>query len=125
MPPSNDQDIPESTYPVLIKPTFESQIPEPLLEGASPADRYIMEQLSKLSQFADWSVNAHLSTDSSVRKTNGRLIRAERNVADLQKAEDRVIWSWKTLAKVGAGLGGLACFIYYIVNIASCSGAVH
>ena len=124
MPPSSDQVIPESTYPALVKPEFKSQIPAPLLESASESDRYIMEQLSILTQFADWSVNAHMVTDSSVRKTNGRLIRAEANIHSLQMDEQRVAWSWKTIAKIGTAIAGLATFLYYVVTIASCSGTL-
>jgi hypothetical protein len=123
MPHLEDQPIPESTYPVLARPEFKSQIPAPLLENASETDRYIMEQLSKLGQFAAWSVDAQLSTNEQVRHTNGRVKRAESNIAHIQQDEQKVVWSWKAVAKIGGALMGLATFIYFIVGIASCSPA--
>ena len=109
MPPdSNHEQLPESSYPELVKPEFKSQIPEHLLANASPAERHMMEQLSMLASFADWSVEAHLSTNSAVRRTNGRLLKAESKLDEIDKDKQIMSRSWKMLIAVGGGLAGLA-----------------
>lgn len=72
-----DETIPESTYPELKAPSFESDIPPHLLANASESDKYVLEQLSIVKQFIPWSVEAQLLTHSAVRRTNGRVISLE------------------------------------------------
>ncbi len=103
--------IPESSYPPLEKPEFKSQIPAHLLAEASPAERHIISELSTLSQFAQWSIGAHLSTDSQVRRTNGRLIKAETNIETLKEDKKTVLTSWKTIAALVTGAAGLIAFL--------------
>lgn len=96
----HDEDvIPDSTYPPLEPPAeFKSQIPEHLLEGSSQTDRYIMEQMSIMRQYNDWSVKALLSQDKNVRLTNGRLRRAEEDIKHLKGEENSVKVGWKVIA---------------------------
>jgi len=88
MPSSNaSQPQPESksSYPALEKPDFKPNVPGFLLEGASEQDRYIIELLSLVNQYAQWSVTTELSTHEQVLKTNGRLIRAEKDIKEAKE----------------------------------------
>jgi len=83
--PSSNESQPKSSYPALDKPEFKPNVPSFLLEGASEQDRYIIEQLSLVNQYAQWAVTTELSTHEQVLKTNGRLIRAEKDVKDAKE----------------------------------------
>ena len=102
----HDEDvIPDSTYPPLEPPAeFKSQIPEHLLEGSNQTDRYIMEQMSIMRQYSDWSVKALLSQDKNVRLTNGRLRRAEEDIKYLKGEEKSVKVGWKLLVTIAGAL---------------------
>jgi hypothetical protein len=102
--------IPESTYPELQTPTFKSQIPEYLMSDASAPEKYIMEQLSVLTQTSEWSTKAHLSTMQSVRKTNGRLIRAESDIKELQDDRRVLLQGWRLIVAIGMGVSGFLAF---------------
>lgn len=96
----------ESTYPPLEKPEFKSQIPEHLLAGASEAEKHIVSQLSILMQSAEWSIHAHLSTDQNVRKTNGRLIRAETDIGHMKEDKRFLKSGWRVVVIVGGVISG-------------------
>ncbi len=105
MPHSHDDVIPDSTYPPLEAPAeFRSQIPSHLLVGSSQTDRYIMEQMSIMRQYSDWSVKALLSQDKNVRLTNGRLRGAEQDIKALQGEEKTVKVGWRTIKWIGGGV---------------------
>ncbi len=98
MPHSHDDVTPDSTYAQLIAPTeFRSQIPTHLLARASEEDKYIMSELSIGAQYNRWLVNALVETHSQVRRTNGRLIRAEENIKVLQGEEKSIKIGWRTV----------------------------
>lgn len=102
--PDQDYIEPESTYPALEKPEFKSDIPPHLIKDVGESEKYVLEQLSILSQYVNWSVKAQMDTNSAVRRTNGRLIKVERWKSMLQ--------SWWALAVVIiAALGGLGTMI--------------
>lgn len=110
--PEHDDVIPDSTYPPLEPPgEFKSQIPEHLLGQMSDTDRYMLEQMSILRQHNDWSTKAHLSIDRSVRLTNGRLRRAESDIADLKGDKHSVKVGWKVIAAIVGGIVTLAGLI--------------
>ncbi len=111
---SKPEQLPESSYPELVKPDFKSQIPEHLLANSSAAEKHIMAQLSRLSSFADWSVEAHLSTNGAVRRTNGRLLKAEAKLEQIDEDKKFLDRSWKVLVAVGGGLAGLASAVVAI-----------
>lgn len=111
--------IPESTYPALERPEFKSQIPPHLLAEASDADKHIMGELSKLGQFSHWSVDAHISTMESVRKTNGRLIRAEEKIKDLEDDRKSFVRGWKLIVTIGVIIGSFVGFVSTLLNILS------
>lgn len=69
-----------------------------------------MEQMSIMKQGIDWSVNAHLSTDRNVRKTNGRLIRAEAAISELKEDKKFLASGWKALVIVGGVISGFISF---------------
>ena len=113
-PDSSHEQLPESSYPELVKPEFKSQIPEHLLANASPAEKHMMAQLSRLASFADWSVEAHLSTNGAVRRTNGRLLKAEAKLEDIELDKKVLNKSWKMIVAVGGGAAGLVSAVVAI-----------
>ncbi len=80
---SSDQP-PESKYPPLQKPDFKPNIPSFLTENASEQDRFIIEQISILSQYVKWSVDTQIQVHSQVRTTNGRLMKAEGDIGEIK-----------------------------------------
>lgn len=117
MPSDFSPNIPESGYPPLEKPEIKSTIPSHLLESATPAEKHIMGELSKLSSFADWSIQAHLSTHQQVRKTNGRLLRAEGHIEELKDSRTMVIRGWKLIAAIGVIIGSVAGLVSTLISI--------
>lgn len=113
MSPPNEI-VPESSYPSLIAPEFQSQIPEYLLKDASDQDKHILAQLSVMAQISEWSVKAHISTMESVRKTNGRLIRAEENIERLQEDKKFFKRGWQTIAAFAAVVAGVVAFLIQV-----------
>lgn len=81
---SSDESSPpfnKSTYPELKLPDkWESSIPEHLLDGADPQTLFIMHELSKNSQAIEWACHGLIDTNAQVRRTNGRLIQAEKDI---------------------------------------------
>lgn len=67
----------ESDYPEVKLPDFKSDIPAPLLASAPEETRYVLEQLSVLSQYVKWSAPVLVEVSLQTRKTNGRLARVE------------------------------------------------
>ena len=79
MPDESNRHIEEeSTYPEIKLPELKSDIPPHLLNEASEEAKYILEQLSVLSQYAKWSAPVVVEISTQTRKTNGRLIRVEK-----------------------------------------------
>ena len=113
---SNDNTLPESTYPPLERPVLTSQIPPYLLEKASDSDKYILQQLSVLTQFIPWSVEAHLNTNAAVRRTNGRLIQAENNISSIQGSREEARTGWKYVITVGSIIGGGIAFLVTVIE---------
>jgi hypothetical protein len=85
-PMADPTSIPPSDYPAISLPPggFRSNLPEHLLKDASPADRWLMEEMSKNTQATEFSCRAAVDTNAQVRHTNGRVKSAEAKVADLQ-----------------------------------------
>jgi len=67
MPSSSDDTLLESRHPPLVAPAFTSQIPEHLMVDASPSEKHMMAQLSVLTQFSAWSIQA-LCLDHGIRQ---------------------------------------------------------
>jgi hypothetical protein len=87
--PSADSSQPpfhKSSYPELKVPAkWESSIPEHLLADTDPATRWIMEELSKNTKAIEWACHGLVDTNTQVRNTNGRLLKAE---ADIRRDKD-------------------------------------
>jgi hypothetical protein len=86
MPQASPSDSPQSDYPELSLPEggWKSNIPEHLLKDAKPADRWLMEEMSKNTQATDFSCRAAVEGNGLIRKTNGRLKGAEAQIVDLR-----------------------------------------
>ncbi len=113
----HDEDvIPDSTYAQLQPPAeFKSQIPDYLLADATLQEKYIMTELSTGAQCNRWLINALVETHAQVRRTNGRLIRAEESIKDLKEIGKTARVEWRTLAKIGGLVVGaitLAATVY-------------
>jgi hypothetical protein len=111
--PDKDNIEPESTFPVLEKPEFKSDIPPHLIKEVGESERYMLDQLSIVSQYVAWSVKAQMDTNAAVRRTNGRLIKVERWKEMLQ--------SWWVLAGVAVsvigGIGALTGIADFVLKI--------
>ncbi len=115
MPNSHDDVTPDSTYAQLTAPAeFRSQIPSYLLNGASDQDKHIMAELSIGAQYNKWLVNALVETHAQVRRTNGRLIRAEEDIKDLKADRKTVKIGWKVITGI---VGGIAGFVTFMVMV--------
>lgn len=101
----------DSTYPPLEKPEFKSQIPEHLLAGMSEAEKHIVSQLSILTQCAEWGVHAHLAVNEQVRKTNGRLLRAETELGHIREDKRFLKSGWRLVVIIGGVISGFVSFL--------------
>lgn len=110
---SDDSNVtPDSTYPPLEPPgEFKSQIPEHLMKDASATDRYMMEQMSIMKQYSDWSVKANLGHDRNIRTTNGRLRKAEAEIEGLKDDKRSFISGWRAIAAVAGIISGVVSFL--------------
>lgn len=112
MPNSHEDVTPDSTYAQLVAPAeFKSQIPAYLLNGASDQDKHIMAELSIGSQYNKWLVNALVETHAQVRRTNGRLIRAEEDLKDLKGDRKSVKVGWKVIGWIAGAVVTLVTLI--------------
>jgi hypothetical protein len=104
-----DNIIPDSLYPVMERPHFESQIPEHLLKDVSESDKFVMSSLSKLLQESDWTIEAMLLTHDQLRHTNGRLVRAENQIETAKS-------NWGALNKGWRGFVALVVYLYQALH---------
>ena len=121
----HDNIIPDSTYPVLERPHFESQIPEHLLKDASASDRYIMESLSKLLQQSEWSTEAAMVHDQNIRLTNGRLRAVEGDVTHYKSNWQSVTKGWKGAVMIAAGLSAFLALAIHVIKFLHTYALVH
>lgn len=86
-PQTENKHTPESDYPEISLPIggFKSNIPEYLLHESDPQMKWLMEEMSKNTQATNFGVTAAIDTNTQVRKTNGRLKMAEKNITDLKQ----------------------------------------
>lgn len=84
--PSDDTSLPpfphKSSYKALEKPEFTPTIPSYLIEGMTEQDRFIVEQMSVMSQYVKWSVDTQMLVHDQVRATNGRLLTVEDQIKE-------------------------------------------
>jgi hypothetical protein len=77
MPPDDTSSHPEDQSEIKAAEFpaggLSSKIPEYLLEGKSEAEIYILKEVSKMSQFIEWSAPLILDNNLQARKTNGRV----------------------------------------------------
>lgn len=109
---SDDSSKPVSSYAPLEAPAdFRSQIPAHLLTDASPQDKHILEALSVGAQYDQWLVNAAVLTHSQVVRTNGRLLKAEADIKELQEDKQFLKSGWKAIVAVAGVVGGIVSFL--------------
>lgn len=109
---SNITISPSESYPPLEPPPdFKSQIPEHLMVDTTPADRFLMEQISIMRQHMDWSVKAHLSQDRQLRYTNGKVRRHETDIAILKDDKRSFLRGWRALLAVSGFFAGIVSFL--------------
>ena len=70
---SHPEDQSEIKAAELPAQGFSSQIPDYLLAGKSESESYILKEVSKMSQYIEWSAPIILDSNLSIRKTNGRV----------------------------------------------------
>lgn len=115
MPHSQDS-ADDSTYPILERPDFKSSIPDHLLAGATPSDKYILEQISILSQSVPWLVEAAMTNNHLIRATNGRLLRAESNIKEYKEDKRAFTRGWKGLVILCTGLSGILSLLIHAIK---------
>lgn len=122
-------------------PDFKSDIPAHLLENVSPQDRWMMENISVLSQKSDWlggeqmrqSENldnlsqevVQLKNESAeikvqTTKTNGRVTEAEKDIKYLKNEYDNLKWARNLVKNKWFWLfvGAVVFFVYpFILTI--------
>lgn len=120
---SDDSNIPSSSYPVLKPPgEMKSHIPSHLLVDASPQDQHIMHSLSISAQYNEWLVNALVETHGHVRRTNGRLLRAEADIVSLKDDRKTVVKGWKLIVAIAGVAAGVISFLITIYQALSGGG---
>ncbi len=75
-----------------------------------------MTELSAGAQCNRWLVNALVETHAQVRRTNGRLIRAEEDIVNLKETNKTAKVEWRTLAKVGGLVVGAITLVATIYS---------
>jgi hypothetical protein len=58
---------------MLTRPSFQSKVPEYLLEKASEKDRYIIEQLSVIGQTQEWLVDETIKQSSKLESVDDKV----------------------------------------------------
>lgn len=76
--PEYDSDIPEVKIP---DNGFKSDLPDFLLEGCSPKDKYMFEILGEVKHYMNWSAPIIVDSNLQVRKTNGRVNKLEDQIS--------------------------------------------
>lgn len=99
--PEEESEIPHAKLPLE---GFSSQIPDYLLIGKSESEVYILKEVSKMSQYIEWSAPIIVDSNLSIRKTNGR-------VKGLEGWRLKMTTGWGMLVTVGtcilALIGGI------------------
>jgi hypothetical protein len=58
---------------MLTRPSFESKVPEYLLEKVSEKDKYIIEQLSVIGQTQEWLVDQTIKQSNKLEIVDGKV----------------------------------------------------
>jgi hypothetical protein len=58
---------------MLTRPSFQSKVPEYLLEKVSEKDRYIIEQLSVIGQTQEWLVDQTIKQSNKLESVDGKV----------------------------------------------------
>lgn len=115
LPDLMSDDASNSSYPLLIAPVVQSQIPSVLLETATPQVRFLLEAMSAQSQKTDWLVHVALDTNQQVRITNGKVKKARADIDDIRTARAATFAAlkggWAVLAAIVGGLMGVATLL--------------
>jgi hypothetical protein len=79
----------------LVKPSFDSKVPDYLLKDASDKDKYIIEQLSVISQTQEWLVDEAVKSsgkldevDNKLKFTNGKIASAITSIEELRRKNE-------------------------------------
>lgn len=96
----------QSNIPVLTLPEggFKSRLPEHLLAGKTESDQYMLNEMSKIGHYIEWSSQATVTLNSQLRHTNGKV---------------KTMWALKEML---TGYKGLAVGLFAVIGAAS--GAV-
>lgn len=69
----------KSTVPVIAPPRFEATIPEYMINGIeNETDKYIIEQLSIMSQQSAWQTHKIMNIYDYTRSINGKVVELEK-----------------------------------------------
>lgn len=110
-------------------PPFESNIPEHLLQEASPKDKWLMENISVLTQKTDWVLKETEKQSTELKEirfqtqvTNGRLLKAEGKLKVLDEWVDdlkEIVITKRFIQKVGSSRWTWAFIGFAVMGIIS------
>jgi hypothetical protein len=98
----------------LPKSGFASSIPEYLLEGKSEAEIYVLKEVSKMSQFIEWSAPLLLDNNLQARRTNGRVKKLEGWQLKLTTGWGMVVTSVAFILAVIGGVEGIITLLEFL-----------
>jgi hypothetical protein len=111
----------------LQKPSFQSNLPDYLLQDTSPKERYILEHLSIISQNNVWLVDETIkqsekleSIECQTIRTNGRVSKLEeKNISDKDSDEQikQIVNTKLFIEKYLLNKYFLISFVFFIVGI--------
>lgn len=111
-PSLSDEDF--SDIPVLQVPSFSSTVPEPLKESCDPTTRYILDQISIITQQQEYLIRVMVDSNKQQRRTNGQVKQlrgwreqAQKQIKAIEEADENFgpIREWVT--KVTHGWRGI------------------
>ena len=112
--PSHPEDHSEIKAAEFPAGGFSSKIPEYLLEGKSEAETYILKEVSKMSQFIEWSGPLLLDNNLQARRTNGRVKKLEGWQLKLTTGWGMVATSLAFILAVIGGVEGIITLLAFL-----------
>lgn len=104
----------------LQKPSFKSNLPDYLLQDASPRDRYVLENLSIIGQTHEWLVDETIkqskqlgAVDEKVSFTNGKVKQA---LLQIKALEDKNAAQKETEVEIEKIVKFKQFFFKYLAN---------
>lgn len=102
---SKRHEQPDPDLERLERPTFEPQIPGPILSQLDEHERWLVSTLSKLEQSTEWNITQHMSVNAHLRRFSSNLINLNKWKGTLS-GKTAVIWALGLMI-TSAGVGAV------------------